>query len=278
VNSRTGRSGRNQQGMSVRWSCLTLFLQGDGVPSFSAKHQRTNFIDRRLKAVIGTRQTGIGIMTSPSALTISPSVRLHSAKTMKALVLKTLELLPYSSRSALAFALAAWMSGSAGVQAADEVVWHIKAIHPEGRLLDVKAIDKAGKIHAIKAFQEVGNNHVLDVKALVGEKKTAVKVLPTKPGDKYAPVKAIAEDGTLLDIKALTPEGVKLDVKGVSSAGGVTAIKAITPDGTNYGIKAISPEGRVFDVKGIKMNKDAVEGTVNGVDFAAHVKAVPQSH
>src|SRR5688572_1271892 len=50
---------------------------------------------------------------------------------------------------------------------AEEKVWHIKAIHPEGRLLDVKAIDKDGKIHSVKAIQEDDNFHLLDVKALV---------------------------------------------------------------------------------------------------------------
>src|SRR5262245_27041795 len=48
--------------------------------------------------------------------------------------------------------------------AADEKTWHVKAIHPEGRLIDVKALDKSGKVFAVKAFQEEGNNHLLDVK------------------------------------------------------------------------------------------------------------------
>ena len=181
-------------------------------------------------------------------------------------------------RQALVIGAAGFIAGFSISLAAEDTVWHIKAIHPEGRLLDVKAIDKSGKIHPIKAFQSPGNNHILDIKALVDDKKVAVKVLVKGPGDAFAPVKAIADGGAVIDIKALTADGVKLDVKGVSTAGGVTAIKAVAPDGAFYGIKAISPEGRVFDVKGIKMNKEEVEGKVNGVDFAAHVKAIPQSN
>ena len=69
-------------------------------------------------------------------------------------------------------------SSTPSFRAADEKIWHVKAIHPEGRLLDLKALDKDGKIFAIKAFQEEGNNHLLDIKALVGrKKKLPVKVL-----------------------------------------------------------------------------------------------------
>jgi hypothetical protein len=156
---------------------------------------------------------------------------------------------------------------------AEEKIWHIKAIHPEGRLLDVKAIDKQGKIHAIKAIQEDDNFHLLDIKALVNGSKLPVKILVSD--DKYAPVKAIGEGGTIFDVKALTAEGQKLDVKGIKRSGNIIHIKAVGPGETFYGVKALSPEGRVYDVKGIKMSKDREETKVNGVSVAAHVKALP---
>jgi hypothetical protein len=184
---------------------------------------------------------------------------------------------PAASFASLVFALVSFGLAWPSARAADEKIWHVKAIHPEGRLIDIKALDNDGKIFAVKAFQEEGNNHLLDIKALVGEKKLPVKVLVKQTTDAYGPVKAIAEDGTIYAIKALTPEGAKLDVKAVSTAGNIIAIKAIAPGGQFYGVKALSPEGRVYDVKGVKLGKDPVEGKVNGVDFAAHVKALPQA-
>lgn len=162
---------------------------------------------------------------------------------------------------------------AAPLRAAEEKIWHVKAVHPEGRLLDVKAIDPQGKLHAVKAFEADGNLHLLDIKALVDGRRLPVKILVSN--DKYAPVKAIGEDGAILAIKALTPEGEKLDVKGVSRSGSIIHIKAIGPQGVFYGVKAISPEGRMYDVKGIKMFKERVETKVNGVEVEAHIKALP---
>jgi hypothetical protein len=184
---------------------------------------------------------------------------------------------PTALVASLILALFALISGTIPARAADEKIWHVKAIHPEGRLLDVKALDKDGKVFAIKAFQEEGNNHLFDIKALVGEKKLPVKVLIKTAADTYGPVKAIGDDGTIYAIKALTPEGAKLDVKAVSESGNIIAIKAIGPKGEFFGVKALSPEGRVYDVKGVKLSKDPIEGKVNGVDFAAHIKAMPQA-
>ena len=47
--------------------------------------------------------------------------------------------------AALSLGSAILLGISASAQ--DERIWHVKAIHPEGRLLDVKAIDKDGKAH-----------------------------------------------------------------------------------------------------------------------------------
>lgn len=156
-----------------------------------------------------------------------------------------------------------------------ETIWHIKAVHPEGRFLDVKALDKAGNIYDVKAIQDSDQRHLMDIKALVGGVKMPVKILVST--DEYAPVKAIGEDGTIFDIKALTSGGERLDVKGVSRAGNIIDIKAINPEGTFYGIKAISPQGQLNDVKGVKMFSADLETTIHGVEVHAHIKALPQA-
>ena len=161
------------------------------------------------------------------------------------------------------------------VDVPDEIIWHIKAIHPEGRTIDVKALDADGNIYDIKAIQESGQRQVMDIKAFVGEDRLPVKMLLSD--DQYAPVKAITEDGTIYDIKALPEAGSKLDVKGVSRSGNIVDLKAIDSQGKFYGVKAISPEGQLNDVKGVKMLRDSLEGIVNGVKIYAHVKALPQT-
>jgi hypothetical protein len=155
------------------------------------------------------------------------------------------------------------------------IIWHIKAIHPEGRIIDVKAFDKDGNIYDVKGVKDSNQRQFIDIKAFVGEEKLPIKILVSD--DKYSPVKAIGKDGTLYDIKALTPEGDKLDVKGVSRAGNIINIKAIDKEGAFYGIKAISPEGQLNDVKGVKMSKENLELMVNGVEVYAHIKALPQT-
>src|SRR5438034_9876310 len=60
---------------------------------------------------------------------------------------------------ALYLGVAALLAATTPARAAEEKIWHVKAIHPEGRLLDVKAIDKQGKIHPVKAIQTEGNLH-----------------------------------------------------------------------------------------------------------------------
>ena len=104
----------------------------------------------------------------------------------------------------------------------EEVIWHVKAVHPEGRFLDVKALDEAGNIYDVKAIQDADQRQLMDIKALMGGEKMPVKILVST--DEYAPVKAIGNDGTIYDIKALTPEGERLDVKGVSRAGNILDI------------------------------------------------------
>src|SRR5438105_4975013 len=87
---------------------------------------------------------------------------------------------------------AVFLAAATVLCAAEEKIWHVKAVHPEGRLLDVKAIDKQGSVYPVKAIEADGNAHLLDIKALVAGKRLPVKVLVSE--DKFAPIKAIAED------------------------------------------------------------------------------------
>ena len=158
---------------------------------------------------------------------------------------------------------------------ATDTVWHIKAIHPEGRILDVKATDNEGNIHSVKAIAQNQDPHMMDVKAYVNGSILSVKMLVSP--DERIPVKAIGEDGTIYDIKAITATGEKLDVKGLRSErdGNIIQLKAFTADGNKYGIKAISPGGNLMDVKGIKFGEEDVEMKLNGVEVYAHIKAIP---
>ena len=158
--------------------------------------------------------------------------------------------------------------------ASDTQVWHIKAVHPNGGLLDVKAIDQDGVKHDVKAIEQSGNRHILDIKAFVGGKVLAVKVLVSD--DWLGPVKAVHEDGTILDVKALTADGRRLDVKAVSRAGHVLDIKAIGAERRLFGIKAVYPAGQLYDVKGVKMSEAEVELELAETKVRAHVKALPQ--
>ena len=71
-------------------------------------------------------------------------------------------------------------------------IWHIKAIHPEGRFYNVKALDDDGNIYDVKAIQDAEQQQLMDIKALVGEQQLPVKILVSD--DEYAPVKAIGND------------------------------------------------------------------------------------
>lgn len=159
--------------------------------------------------------------------------------------------------------------------ASDNFIWHIKAIHPEGKAIDVKALDKEGNVYDVKALQDSDQSSLLDVKAFIGDMdQSPVKILLNS--DRYAPVKAIGEDGTIYDIKAIETDGSKLDIKGVKRSGNLVHIKAISSKGEFFGVKAISPSGQLNDVKGVKMVKDDLETTINGVEVYAHIKAIPQ--
>ncbi|MDA7803861.1 hypothetical protein N8987_04725 [Crocinitomix sp.] len=161
------------------------------------------------------------------------------------------------------------------VEISSDIIWHIKAIHSDGKFIDVKAFDQIGNMFDFKAIQDSDQRQLLDVKAFVGEEKFPVKILVSE--DVYNPIKAIGPNGAVYDIKALTDAGEKLDVKGISRSGNIINIKAIDKAGALYGIKAISSEGQLNDVKGVKMAAENIETVLNGTEVYAHIKAIPQA-
>ncbi|MBT8259148.1 MAG: hypothetical protein KJO49_11790 [Bacteroidia bacterium] len=155
----------------------------------------------------------------------------------------------------------------------DLVIWHVKAMRPNGKIYHVKAIDKDGNIHPVKAIQDSEQTQLLGVKAFVDGKELPIKLI-VKEDDRYYPLKAIDKEGNLINIKALTDKNEILDVKGVSKTGNIVHIRAIRNDSVFYNLVAISPQGRTNMVKGIKMTKEEVETVINGVKVFAHVKAL----
>jgi hypothetical protein len=154
------------------------------------------------------------------------------------------------------------------------VIWHVKAMHPEGYTLDVKAFDDDGNKYDVKALEDGNQKYIMDVKAFVGGEKLPVKVLVSE--EQYKPIVAIDEKGKLFKIMAISKDGTLLEVLGVRKSGYIVHIKAIAQDGSFYGVKAISQKGKLNDVKGIKMYDKRLEVTMNGVQVHAHVVALPQ--
>ena len=154
--------------------------------------------------------------------------------------------------------------------------WNVKAYNPEWGLMKVKAIDKEGNIYPIKAIQESDDTSLLDVKALIDGKRVAIKLIKVK-NDHLYPVKAIMDDGTVLDVKAIDEDGELIDVKGFSKSGNIVNIRAIRSQPIMYTIIAVSPDGKVNDVKGVKMTSQEIETVLHGVKVFAHVKALTQN-
>jgi hypothetical protein len=157
----------------------------------------------------------------------------------------------------------------------NDIIWNVKVILPDGKTSDIKAIDKEGKTFDIKAIQNSDQDSFLDIKAMVGGQKLAVKILVSN--DKFAPIKAIEKNKTAYDIVAISPEGEKMEVKGIVRSGNIVIIKAIDKEGKFYSVKAISPSGQMNNVKGIKINIKEKEMTMKGFDVHAHVKAMHPS-
>ena len=155
------------------------------------------------------------------------------------------------------------------------IYWHIKAVLPEAKLLDIKAIDKDGVYHDVKAIQDSYDVSILSIKALVNGQAIPIKMI-VKENDKYYPVKAIDDDGRILDIKAIGEDGEKLDVKGVSRMGSIVEVRAIDKEQRQYNVISISPQEGVNHVKGVKMFNEEVEAVIHGIKIFAHVKSLRQ--
>lgn len=157
----------------------------------------------------------------------------------------------------------------------NDIYWNVKAIHPDGKSLDIKAFNKSGKSFDIKAIQNSDQDNFLDVKAFIDGEKLPIKILVSK--NQFTPVVAITNKGEAYKIKAVTPEGEKLQVIGVARFGNIVIMKAITKKGKFYGVKAISPTGQLNDIKGIKINPQEREMISKGLNIYAHVKAMHPS-
>jgi len=153
-------------------------------------------------------------------------------------------------------------------------IWNVKAVLPNGELIDVKAFDAAGNVFDVKAFVENNNTQFIDVKAIKDGKRLPVKVMPEEKG--IYPVKAIDEDGSILSIKAFSSIHVKYDIKGISKTGNIINIKMLDGSKSHYAVKAISPKGILHDIKGVKFSEDKIEDIVHGKAYFAHLKALPQ--
>jgi len=157
----------------------------------------------------------------------------------------------------------------------EEVIWHIRAVHPDGKTFNVKAIDEDGNTFDVNAIQNSDQDSFLDIKAFIGDKQLPIKMLVSN--SKYAPVKAIDKGGVSYDIKAIADDGEKLFIKGVLRYGNTVSLRAVNKTGKLYAVKAISPTGKLNDVKGIKINFKEKEMTLNGFNVYAHIKAMHQS-
>ena len=157
---------------------------------------------------------------------------------------------------------------------AQDVIWHVKALHPEGYTMDVKAIDEQHNQYDIKALENSDQRYIMDVKAFVGKEMFPVKVMVSE--DEYKPVVAIVGQGKTYSLVAIDRNGKYLKVKGVRKTGYIVHIKAVGENGVFYGVKAISQKGKVNDVKGVKMYDKRLEITMDGLEVHAHVVALPQ--
>jgi hypothetical protein len=155
------------------------------------------------------------------------------------------------------------------------IYWHIKAVLPEAKLLDLKAIDADGTYYDVKAIQDSHDISLLSVKALVNGQTIPIKMI-VKENDQYYPVKAIDNDGRILDVKAIGEDGEILDVKGVSRMGSIVEVRAIDKEQNQYNVISISPVEGVNHVKGLKMFNEEVEAVIHGIKIFAHVKSLRQ--
>lgn len=153
-------------------------------------------------------------------------------------------------------------------------VWHVKALHPDGYILDVRAYDRMGNVYEVKAVNDSCQSYIMDINAYSDKEILPVKVLMGTDG--HNPVSAIDDEGKNFQLRAVTPEGKFFPIRGSKSSVYTVDIKAVTPEGRLLNIRAVSPDGKLREVKGIKMYEKSLEMTLQGVEIHAHLVALPQ--
>jgi hypothetical protein len=156
------------------------------------------------------------------------------------------------------------------------IFWHIKAVRPEAKLLDIKAIDEDGVQYDVKAIQDSHDISLLNVKALVSGQTIPIKMIVKGEDEEFYPIKAIDYEGKILDVKAIEEDGTILDVKGVSRMGNTIEVRAIDANGAQLDVISISPLKGINHIKGLKMFSDDVEAVIQGHKIFAHVKSLSQ--
>lgn len=151
-------------------------------------------------------------------------------------------------------------------------IWHIKALDPNGRTLDVKAYDAEGVQYDVKAVSDPEQGYIMEVRVIKENETIPLKVLVSEK--QYKPVVGIDTKGKLYEVYALAGEQ-RIPVKGIRMSGYIVHIKAID-QGRILGVKAISVSGKLKDVKGVKMYDKQLEATLHGNSVHAHVLALPQ--
>ncbi len=154
--------------------------------------------------------------------------------------------------------------------------WSVRAIGPSGDFVPVIALDSKGGKHQVVALKEANNDHILNIKADVKGEMMPVKV--TISEGTSIPVAAILPDGELAPLMAAANDTLMWPITAYSQMGNVIHIKAVGENEKAYGVKAISPNGILFDIKGLIFLGQKFEGNENGVNYKAHVKAIPQAH
>jgi hypothetical protein len=157
----------------------------------------------------------------------------------------------------------------------EQILWHVIAVKPDGKFLNIKAIDPFGSSFDINAIEKAGQKSFMDVKAFVKGKIIPVKIIVNEGA--YAPVKAIDEDGTLYAVNAFADNGERYEINGIKRMSNIIDIKAIDKNGSLYSVKTVSPQGALHDVKGIKTTHKDHEYNLYGAAVYAHVKALPQT-